>query len=119
MAQRITVEMLKRIIKTLNETNGLPTEPHDSAAKQYSPNALNLHLERANNYYSLVQMAREGSGERSLSGGMTKRELEIFLRGMMAQMYIEREVRDLCTNNDRPCENRRKSDDNTCDHYPC
>ena len=92
---RTTNKLLENLIQTLNEVNGLPTEPHDSEAKEYSPNPLNLHLESVNNYYKLAQMARSGSGERNVSNGYTKKELEIFLRGMIAQTYIEREIREL------------------------
>lgn len=111
-------EMLEQLIRTLNEVNGLPTEPHDKEAETYSPNPLNLHLESMNGYVKLAQMARHGSGTRNVSNGYSKKELEIFLRGMIAQTYVEREVRDLCGRNERPCEHRRKSSDNTCDHYP-
>lgn len=91
MAQTTTLT-LESLISTLNERNGLPQEPHVSGAEKYTPNPLNLHLVSQNGCYGLDQIASDGHGSRSISGGMSKRELENFLRGMIAQIYVAEEL---------------------------
>ncbi len=81
------IAQLNRTVELLNKLNGLPTEPY-TTAPEFQANAYNLHIDSCNGGVKLEQMASRGTGTNAVSNRMSKRESEIFMRGMLAQKNL-------------------------------
>lgn len=85
--ERIKQSHLEGLVKRINEATGSPTEAYTKEPDgQYTPNALNYHLDWAYGGVCLVRMCKKGTGISSISeGGFgTKRELWTWMRAFLA-----------------------------------
>lgn len=83
---RITNKQLEMLVDRLNETRGTPKEPWTRTDSGLKANVNNYHIDSAYGGVRLVQHMNEGGGIHVIStnGFGTKRELDTFLRGMLA-----------------------------------
>lgn len=74
---RITTKHLDGLVDKINRITGSPLTPYLQSGNNYTPQALNYHLDWAYGGVCLVRMCKTGSGVTSISqiGFATKRAL--------------------------------------------
>lgn len=84
--ERIKQAHLEGLVKCINEATGSPTETYTRGPdSQYTPNAMNYHLDWAYGGVCLVRMCKTGSAVTSISEGgfIPKRALYYWMRAFL------------------------------------